>query len=149
MDIYQERISFRTKGETDILDLTDKVAEAIKQAGVSTGNVLLFIPGATAALTTMEFEPGLVSDLRRALERIAPRDHGYKHNEKWGDGNGHAHIRATLLGPSLTIPISGGRMTLGTWQQIIFIDFDNRPRERTVLVQMTGNKQATGPAAKR
>ncbi len=142
MDIFQERISFRSRGETDILDLTDRVAEAIQRAGVSAGNVLLFVPGATAALTTMEFEPGLVSDLRRTLERIAPRDHGYKHNERWGDENGHAHIRATLLGPSLTVPISGGQMILGTWQQIIFIDFDNRARERTVIVQITGTGHA-------
>ena len=139
MNFINEQISFRSRGETDIIDLTDRVAEKIEEAGVSEGHVLLFVPGATAALTTIEFESGLIADLRETLDRIAPKNRVYQHNERWGDGNGHSHIRASLLGPSLIVPISSGRMILGTWQQIVFIDFDNRPRQRTVAVQITGN----------
>lgn len=138
MEIHLDQIAFKTRSGTDIVDITESVAAKITQYGVSRGSVLIFVPGATAALTTIEYEPGLVSDLKDLFEFIAPEAKIYRHNERWGDGNGHAHIRASLLGPSLTIPISAGRMTLGTWQQIVFVDFDNVDRERRVVVQISG-----------
>jgi secondary thiamine-phosphate synthase enzyme len=100
--------------------------------------VLVFVPGATAALTTVEFEPGLVRDLPELFERIAPRDRPYHHDETWHDGNGHSHVRASLLGPSLTVPVQGGKLLLGTWQQIVLVDFDNRPHRRELVVQLSG-----------
>jgi len=104
------------------------------------GAVTLFIPGSTAALTTIEYESGVINDLKKAIERMAPKDLHYEHNERWGDGNGYAHVRAALLGPSLHIPVVEGRLTLGTWQQIVLLDFDNRPRERHIIMQVSGEK---------
>ncbi|MBP1721502.1 MAG: hypothetical protein H6Q45_114, partial [Deltaproteobacteria bacterium] len=106
---------------------------------VKDGSVLLFVSGSTAALTTIEYESGAVEDLRQAIERMAPRGMPYRHDQRWGDGNGYAHVRAALLGPSMTIPVKGGRMLLGTWQQIVVLDFDNRPRRREIQVQITGS----------
>lgn len=119
-------------------DLTDAVAERVSASGVRDGTVTVFCPSSTSALTTIEFEAGALADLRRALDEIAPPDRDYQHNRRWGDGNGHAHLRAALLGPSLTVPFSDGTLRLGTWQQILFIDFDNRPRERRLVVQIMG-----------
>jgi secondary thiamine-phosphate synthase enzyme len=110
----------------------------IAPSGITDGSVLLFVSGSTAAVTTIEYESGAVDDLRDAIERLAPAGQSYRHDQRWGDGNGYAHVRAALLGPSLTIPLSGGRMLLGTWQQIVVLDFDNRPRTREVQVQITG-----------
>jgi len=119
-------------------DLTTDVERIVDEAGVDEGMVILFTPSSTSALTTIEFESGALEDLRRALDEIAPPDRDYKHNLRWGDGNGHAHLRAALLGPSLCIPFAAGRLTLGTWQQILFIDFDVRARQRDIVVQVIG-----------
>ena len=129
-------IYVQSSAKTDIIDLTSEVAEIVRNSSVQQGTVFLFTPGSTAGLTTIEFESGAVNDLRRALEKTAPEDVHYEHNERWGDGNGYAHVRAALVGPSLSIPIMDGRMALGTWQQIVVLDFDNRPRERKIIVQI-------------
>ncbi len=136
--VVKKSISLKTKGFTDILDITQDVEKCLKGSGLKEGIVTVFVPGSTAAVTTLEYESGLISDLRRALEIIAPQEGEYQHNLRWQDGNGFSHIRASLLGPSLTVPFSQGRLILGTWQQIIFIDFDNRPRWRTLIVQIIG-----------
>ena len=138
MEIITGYITFDTKGHSDIIDITQNVNLELKRSGLKSGSVLIFVPGATGALTTIEYEPGLVSDLQDALERIAPQGLEYAHNLKWGDGNGHSHVRASLMSPSLTVPFVDGKMTLGTWQQIIFIDLDNRSRSRKLVVQVTG-----------
>lgn len=132
-------IEFDTLGNADMHDLTSDVREIIHGVGLENGLVTLFTPSSTSALTTIEFESGALEDLRRALDQIAPPDVDYKHNLRWGDHNGHAHLRAALLGPSLSIPVVNGRLTLGTWQQILFIDFDERPRSRRLTVQLIGN----------
>jgi len=137
---HREEIALRTKGETDVVDLTERVRAAVAASGVREGTVHLFVPGSTAGLTTIEFEPGCVADLQAALERVAPRDGHYDHNARWGDGNGFSHVRAALLGPSLTVPVGEGRPLLGTWQQIVLVDFDNRPRERRLLATISGER---------
>ncbi|MFZ0448341.1 MAG: secondary thiamine-phosphate synthase enzyme YjbQ [Desulfatiglandaceae bacterium] len=131
-------IEVQTSGETDVIDITQLVIMEISKSEILNGSVTLFIPGSTAALTTIEFESGVINDLKNAIERIAPRDNYYEHNERWGDGNGYAHVRAALLGPSLHIPLIEGRIALGTWQQIALLDFDNRPRKRRILFQAAG-----------
>lgn len=138
MKIVYDTIFCNTGSGTDIIDITPEVMAEISSSGITDGSVLLFIPGSTAALTTIEYESGAVNDLRDAIERIAPRGMPYRHDQRWGDGNGYAHVRAALLGASLTIPLKGGRMLLGTWQQIVVLDFDNRPRRREIQVQITG-----------
>ena len=130
-------LEFATQGFNDILNITPQVSRAVEQAGVRQGVAHLFVAGSTAALTAIEFEPGALQDLKRALDQIAPMNAEYAHNAAWGDGNGYAHLRAALLKPSLCVPIQGGRLTLGTWQQIVLIDFDNRPRQRKILVMIT------------
>ena len=137
MSVYHNEFLVQTTGRTDIIDLTQQVAREVKGSSVENGAVTLFIPGSTAALTTIEFESGVVNDLKTAIERIAPEDIYYEHNERWQDGNGYAHVRAALIGPSLHIPIINSRMTLGTWQQIVLLDFDNRPRSRRIIVQIS------------
>jgi len=138
MKIVYDTIFCNSGSGTDIIDITPAVKAKISPSAVTDGSVLLFIPGSTAALTTIEYESGAVNDLRDAIERIAPRGLPYRHDQRWGDGNGYAHVRAALLGASLTIPLKGGRMLLGTWQQIVVLDFDNRPRRREIQVQITG-----------
>jgi len=130
-------LEFSTQGFNQILDITSQVSQVVRESALRQGVAHLFVAGSTAALTTIEFEPGALDDLKRALEQIAPMDRPYAHNEAWGDGNGYAHLRAALLKPDLCIPIEGGRLTLGTWQQIVLLDFDNRPRQRKVLVTIT------------
>ncbi len=137
MPVYNSEIHVRITGRTDVIDLTHQVSKEVKNSSVENGAVTLFIPGSTAALTTIEFESGVINDLKKAIERVAPEDMYYEHNERWGDGNGYSHIRAALVGPSLHIPIIEGRMTLGTWQQIVLLDFDNRPRDRRIVVQVS------------
>lgn len=134
-------LRFSTQGFNEIRDITPEVQKAILTAGLQDGVAHLFVSGSTAALTTIEYEPGALKDLQRALEQIAPMDAQYAHNEAWGDGNGYAHLRAALLKPSLCVPILEGRLALGTWQQIILIDFDNRPRQRKVLLTLTAAAQ--------
>jgi len=138
MKISNFSFSLSTTGNTDVVDITDTVMKKIAESGISEGHVLLFIPGSTAALTTIEYESGVIDDLRKAIERITPRDIYYSHDARWGDGNGYSHVRAALLGPSLTVPVVDGHMTLGTWQQIILLDFDNRPRTRRITGQVSG-----------
>jgi secondary thiamine-phosphate synthase enzyme len=121
-----------TTAGTDILDLTEAVTEKVRQAGMASGLLTLFIPGSTAALTTIEFETGVVNDLRAAIQRLFPQDLHYEHDRRWGDGNGYAHVRAAFLKPSLAIPVEDGQLLLGTWQQIVLLDFDNRPRSRRI-----------------
>jgi secondary thiamine-phosphate synthase enzyme len=138
MIITTESISLQTKGHTQIIDITDRVQSIVGQQHIQSGQVLIFVPGSTGGLTTVEYEPGLLKDLPEAFERIAPTGRTYHHDATWHDGNGYAHVRASMLGPSLTVPIHNGVMTLGTWQQIVFIDFDNRSRARDIIVQVTG-----------
>ena len=136
--VKTKHIKVKSKGETDIINITREVENALGGTKLKDGTVTVFVSGATGGLTTIEYEPGLVSDLKTAFEKLAPRDGKYAHNERWHDGNGFSHVRASLLGPSITVPFSGGRLTLGTWQQIIFIDFDNRPRTRDIVLQIIG-----------
>jgi secondary thiamine-phosphate synthase enzyme len=136
--IVTEHIDFQTRGNGEMTELTGKVAAIIERTGLSAGIVVVFASGATGAVTTIEYEAGLVADMKGALERIAPVDIEYAHNLRWGDGNGHSHIRASVIGPSLVIPFANGKLLLGTWQQIVFLDMDNRPRYRRVVVQIIG-----------
>jgi secondary thiamine-phosphate synthase enzyme len=134
--IFSETISLRTRGFSDVIDITPRVEEMIRRSGFEEGLATVFCPGSTGAVTTIEYESGVVRDLQKAIERIAPADMDYEHDRRWGDGNGFAHVRAALMKPSLTIPVAAGKLTLGTWQQIVFIDFDNRKRERSIVLQM-------------
>jgi len=138
MKIIRDELTFTTKGNNDIKDLTGPVDQRLAASRLKNGIVTLFVPGSTAGLTTIEYESGLVHDLASALERLVPSDISYEHNRRWGDDNGYAHVRHALIGPSLTIPFTDGQLELGTWQQIIFIDFDNRPRTRKVILQFIG-----------
>lgn len=138
MKIHRDELSFATSEDTDVIDISRETVGILKDSGIREGQVLLFVPGSTAALTTIEYERGVVRDLAEAVERIAPRGIPYRHDARWGDGNGYSHVRAALLGPSLTIPVSEGKLILGTWQQVVLLDFDNRPRQRRVVVQVSG-----------
>jgi secondary thiamine-phosphate synthase enzyme len=138
MAVRSLSLHLKTRGDADIHDLTDAVSAAVRECGLKNGVATVFCPSATSAVTTIEFESGALADLRRALDQIAPPDGDYQHNRRWGDGNGHAHLRAALLGPSLAVPFVEGRLLLGTWQQIVFIDFDNRPRNRELVLQVVG-----------
>jgi len=133
-----KNIQLKSKGETDIIDITDHVSQAIEESSVSNGIATVFVAGSTAALTTIEYEPGLKHDFPQMLSRVAPKDIVYEHDNTWHDENGHSHVRASLIGPSLTIPVVGGKLTLGTWQQIVFLEMDTRPRNRNLIVQMLG-----------
>jgi secondary thiamine-phosphate synthase enzyme len=136
--VTRREIRFSTRGNADMHNLTSHVEDAVRDSGLREGTVTVFTPSSTSAITTIEYESGALEDLRRLLDRITPSDADYRHNLAWGDGNGHAHLRAALLGPSLTIPVIGGSLTLGTWQQVLFIDFDVRPRQRRILVILQG-----------
>ncbi len=137
--VRTETIKIKTKGNCDVIDITELVSEFISQSDMREGTVTVFNVGSTAGITTTEYEPGLVNyDIRAAFEKIAPERGRYEHEETWHDDNGHAHVRATLMGPSLSVPVVDGRLTLGTWQQIILVDFDTRPRTRTVICQVFG-----------
>lgn len=138
MNIQTKTIEVSTKGDTDIHDLTPAIRSLLQDSGMKEGQVTVFVPGATAGISVVEYEPGLLQDIPAMLEKIAPSGDMYQHNETWHDGNGHSHLRATLIKPSLTIPFVNQTMTLGTWQQIILLDFDNRPRQREVVVQLIG-----------
>ncbi len=138
MVVISKKIKFATRGETDIIDITDEVSACLRDSGLTRGTVTVFVPGATGGITTLEYEPGLVKDLQRAFETFAPKDREYAHNDKWKDMNGYSHVRASFLGPSLTVPVIDGELQLGKWQQIIFIDFDDRPRSREITLQMLG-----------
>jgi secondary thiamine-phosphate synthase enzyme len=139
MEVITESISFSTKGFNDIKDITPSVREKLRSSNLKSGIITIFVPGSTGGLTTMEYEPGLIKDISDLLEKIIPSNIPYAHDKTWGDGNGFSHLRASLIGPSLTVPFSNGELLLGTWQQIIFIDFDNRPRSRKLVIQIIGN----------
>ena len=136
--IVTQTIQLDTQGNGDMHDVTGDVAEAVRNSGLNDGIVTVFVRGSTGAVSTVEYEPGLVVDLRDYFDRAIPPDIPYQHDRRWHDGNGHSHVRATLMGPSLTVPFVDGRLTLGTWQQIIFVDFDVRSRSRTLIVQVMG-----------
>jgi len=138
MTIVTEAIILHTKGYSDVIDITTQVCEKIEKSGIKDGIVVLFVPGSTAAITTIEYESGVINDLTDAIERIAPQDIPYKHDARWGDGNGFAHVRAALIGASFSVPVKEGKPILGTWQQIVVIDFDNRTRKRDIAVQIMG-----------
>ena len=136
--IYSETISLKTKGFSDMIDLTDHVGGVLKRSKIENGLVTIFCPGSTGAITTIEYESGVIKDLQKAIEKIAPSDIPYEHDKRWGDANGFSHVRAALMKPGLSIPLLQGRLTLGTWQQIVFIDFDNRSRKRELFVHVIG-----------
>ena len=138
MAVETRYISCATRGNGEAVDITDDLRAALDDTGLSDGIVTVFVQGATGALTTVEYEPGLIEDMPELWERLVPADAPYQHDRTWGDGNGHSHLRATLLGPSLTVPFTDGGLTLGTWQQVIFIDFDVRARSRRLVVQIMG-----------
>lgn len=136
--IFSETISISTKGFCDMIDITEKVNSVIKNSKIENGLVTVFCPGSTGAITTIEYESGVLRDLQRTIEKIVPADITYEHDKRWGDGNGFSHVRAALMKPSLTVPFANKNLTLGTWQQIIFIDFDNRKRNRNIIVHIMG-----------
>jgi secondary thiamine-phosphate synthase enzyme len=138
MTVKSFSISLTTRGDSDIHDITDQVARQVRQSDLKAGTVTIFCPSSTSALTTIEYESGALNDLQRLFEEIIPQGREYAHNARWHDGNGHSHVRAALLGPSLTIPFVNQQLTLGTWQQIIYVDFDNRPRRRELVLQVMG-----------
>lgn len=138
MAVKTATIQINTRGDTDIHDITDAIADVLSKSGLKAGTVTVFCPSSTSAVTTIEYESGAVSDLKRLFEEIVPQNREYAHNARWHDGNGHSHVRASLLGPSLTVPFVNGSLTLGTWQQIIYVDFDNKPRRRELVVQLIG-----------
>ena len=138
MKVITNHIDLSTKGNGDVIDITDKVAESLRVTLLQEGNVTIFIPGSTAGISTLEHESGLVRDIRNVFDRLIPEGDTYHHNEKWHDGNGHAHIRSALVKTSLVVPFKQANLLLGTWQQIVFIEFDNRPRQRKVIVQFIG-----------
>lgn len=131
--------TLKTAAKDEVIDITPRVQDIVSKSGLDSGLACIFVAGSTAAVTTIEFEPGLVSDIGEALDRLYPKDIDYEHHRRWGDGNGHSHVRASLVGPSLTVPIVDGRLLLGTWQQIVFLEFDNKPRSREVTIQMVGD----------
>jgi secondary thiamine-phosphate synthase enzyme len=138
MPVHTATTELKTQGDAQILDITGCVAQAIADSGLSDGIGCVFVPGATGAVTTMEFEPGCVADLQRLMDRLAPPHAEYAHEQRWHDGNGHSHLRAALIGPSLSFPFKNKLPLLGTWQQIVLIDFDNRSRSRRLIVQLVG-----------
>lgn len=138
MATYTSHIELSTSGFCDITDITDELTRTLTASKIKDGLVALFVAGSTASITTIEYEDGVVEDLKEAIERIAPRGIEYRHDRRWGDGNGFSHVRAALLKPGLTIPCVEGALTLGMWQQVVFIDFDNKPRDRKVIVQIVG-----------
>jgi len=137
--VVTKRISLQTKGECDIIDITPQVEEHVAETNINSGTVTVFVAGSTAGISTIEFESGLLSDFQGMWERNVPKNIPYNHDRRWGDGNGYSHVRASLLGASLVVPFNDKRLTLGTWQQIVLVYFDNRPRSRQVIVQIMGD----------
>lgn len=139
MAVQSVSIQLQTEGRTDIQDITSRVQKEVSKSGINDGTATVFVPGSTAGITTIEYESGVIGDLKRAIEKLAPEGISYDHDARWGDGNGFSHVRAALLGASFSVPFSNGRLMLGTWQQIVVIDFDNRPRSRDILIQIVGD----------
>jgi secondary thiamine-phosphate synthase enzyme len=138
MTIVTKRIHINTQGNGDTINVTTDIVREVNNSGINSGTVTIFIPGSTAGISAVEYEPGLISDIKAMWERLVPSNIEYEHNKAWGDGNGYSHVRSSLLGPSITIPFVNKRMTLGTWQQIVMVDFDNRPRSREIILQIMG-----------
>ncbi|HJT48679.1 MAG TPA: secondary thiamine-phosphate synthase enzyme YjbQ [Nitrososphaeraceae archaeon] len=138
MTVITKAIKINSKGENDMVDITDRTLKAIQETNLEDGIVTVFVSGSTGAITTIEYEPGLRSDFPKMLNRIVPRNIDYEHDKTWHDGNGHSHVRASLIGPSLTVPFKDGDLILGTWQQIVFFELDTKPRERTITIQVIG-----------
>lgn len=138
MAVITKTLRVKTKGEDDIVNISKQTSKAVENSGIKNGTVTIFVSGSTAALTTIEYEPGLLSDLPKMLERIAPKNIDYGHEQMWHDGNGHSHVRASLVGPSLTVPFSNRNLMLGTWQQIVLLELDTRSRERDLVLQIVG-----------
>ncbi len=138
MKVINEKFSLNTKGNPDLLNITDKISGILKVSGLKEGNLTVFVVGSTAAITTFEYESGLIEDMRDLYNKLIPQNKHYHHDDTWGDDNGFSHLRSALQGPSLTIPFEGGKLLLGTWQQVVLADFDNRPRQRQIIVQMIG-----------
>jgi secondary thiamine-phosphate synthase enzyme len=136
---YQQQIEFRTKGHREMKDVTAEVAEVVRRSGIGTGVAHLFCVGSTAAVGTIEFEPGLQRDFPELLDRLVPPSREYGHEQAWHDGNGHSHLQATMLGPSLTVPVAEGKLVLGTWQQVFLLECDVRPRQRTIVITVLGD----------
>ncbi len=138
MGVHTYREHVKTRGDADVLDITPLAAQALRRSGLRDGTLTVFVPGSTAAVTTIEFEPGVVRDLRTAIQRLVPDSIVYEHDQRWGDGNGYSHVRAALVKPGLAIPFQDAGLLLGTWQQLVLIDFDNRPRTREIVFQVLG-----------
>jgi len=138
MSVATKELHFDTQGEVEIIDITEKVNSKLRESRIEDGIVTIFVPGATGAVTTIEYEPGLLQDLPSALERLFPKGIEYEHEYRWHDGNGHSHVRASILGPSLTVPFHDQKLMLGTWQQVVFIELDNKRRSRRIILQIMG-----------
>jgi secondary thiamine-phosphate synthase enzyme len=138
MPAFTKRLALKTKAENEVIDITGEVQQAVSESGLKSGIATVFVPGSTAAVTAMEFEPGLAKDFTSMLDRLAPKGIAYEHQKAWHDDNGRSHVKASLVGPSVSVPFDQGRLTLGKWQQIVFVEFDIRPRSREVVVQMMG-----------
>ncbi len=138
MAVITKQIKISSKSENDVIDITEQVADAISESGISNGTITVFVSGSTGAITTIEYEPGLVKDFPEMLSRISPDDINYEHEQRWHDGNGRSHVKASLVGPSLTVPFKDGQLLLGTWQQIVFLELDTRARTRTLVLQIIG-----------
>jgi len=138
MAVITKQIKISSKSENDIINITEQVADAISESGISNGTITVFVSGSTGAITTIEYEPGLVKDFPEMLSRVAPDDINYEHEQRWHDGNGRSHVKASLIGPSLTVPFKDGQLLLGTWQQIVFLELDTRARARSLVLQIIG-----------
>ena len=138
MKVLSDTIQLHSEGEGDMIDMTMQLSNIVKESKIINGTLTIFVSGSTAAVTTIEYEPGLLHDFPKMLSRIVPKDIEYKHDNTWHDGNGHSHVRSSLIGPSLTIPIIGGKLTLGVWQQVVLLEMDTRSRSQTVILQMMG-----------
>jgi len=138
MAVITKQIKISSKSENDIIDITEQVADAISESGISNGTITVFVSGSTGAITTIEYEPGLVKDFPEMLSRVVPDDINYEHEQRWHDGNGRSHVKASLVGPSLTVPFKDGQLLLGTWQQIVFLELDTKARTRTLVLQIIG-----------
>ena len=137
--VKTDEIQFNTTGPGDIINLTDEIQNSVKTSTINSGTVTVFAPGSTTGLTTIEYEPGLIQDVPQLMEKLVPSDRSYEHDNTWHDGNGFSHLRSALIGPDITIPFVSKKLTLGTWQQVVFLEFDNRPRSRTVILQIIGD----------
>jgi secondary thiamine-phosphate synthase enzyme len=138
MSVYCGELNVKTRGEVDIINITDDVQDIVNKSKIKDGIVCLFVPGSTGTITTIEYEPGLMKDLPRVLQKIAPKGEYYNHHETWHDDNGHSHIRASLMGPGMSVPVKNGKLIHGTWQQIVFVELDTSPRNRNIIVQIVG-----------